>query len=118
MQAVKSKRFVGYVSFPHIDESIRLLGLSLCWLQIFDGFLTWIGVSRFGVGFEGNPFLQHMMENFGAEPTLIGTKIFAISAILFICLCSRNAGWVKLGLILTNALYLVVAVIPWIITLS
>lgn len=119
MQAVKSYSYLGgTVSFPVVDEGTRLLGLSLCWLQIFDGFLTWIGITRYGIGFEGNPFLQRLMLNFGAEPTLVGTKLFAIAAIVFVCIFSRNAKWVKSGLVMTNAIYLILAVIPWIITLS
>lgn len=119
MQAVKSySYFGGTISFPVVDEGIRLLGLSLCWLQIFDGFLTWIGITRYGIGFEGNPFLQSLMFNFGAEPTLVGTKLFAITAIMFVCVFSRNAKWVKSGLIVTNLIYLTLAVIPWIVTLS
>ncbi len=119
MQAVRSYRYLGgSVSFPVVDEGTRLLGLSLCWLQIFDGFLTWIGISRYGIGFEGNPFLQSLMLSFGAESALVGTKLFAITAIVFVCIFSRNAKWVKSGLIMTNAIYLLLAVIPWIVTLS
>jgi hypothetical protein len=119
MQAVRSYRYFGEgISYPVIDEGTRLLGLSLCWLQIFDGFLTWIGITRYGIGFEGNPFLQNLMLNFGPESALIGTKLFAIAAILFVCIFSKNAKWVKSGLIITNAIYLLLAVIPWIVTLS
>lgn len=119
MQAVKSySYFGGIISFPAVDEGVRLLGLSLCWMQIFDGFLTWLGISRYGIGFEGNPFLHNLMLNFGAVPTLIGTKLFAIIAVIFVCVFSQNAKWVKSGLIVTNAIYLILAVIPWIITLS
>jgi uncharacterized membrane protein len=119
MLAVRSySYFGGIISFPAVDEGTRLLGLSLCWLQIFDGFLTWIGVTRYGIGFEGNPFLQNLMLSFGAEQALIGTKLFAISAIMFVCIFSANAKWVKSGLILTNAIYLILAVIPWMVTLS
>jgi len=119
MQAVRSYRYFGEgVSCPVVDESTRLLGLSLCWLQIFDGFLTWIGVTRYGIGFEGNPFLHNLMLSFGPESALVGTKLFAITAILFVCIFSKNAKWVKSGLIMTNAIYLLLAVIPWIVTLS
>jgi uncharacterized membrane protein len=119
MQAVRSCRYWGgAVSLPVVDEGTRLLCLSLCWLQIFDGFLTWIGITRYGIGFEGNPILQRLMLHFGAESALVGTKLLAITAILFICLFSRNTKWVKPGLIMTNAIYLGLAVIPWIVTLS
>jgi hypothetical protein len=103
--------------FPVVTEDIRLLGISLCWLQIFDGFLTWLGVSRFGINFEGNPLLRNMMISIGTEQALVITKITAICAIIFICFCSQNAKWVKPSLIIANSFYLLIAVIPWIITL-
>jgi uncharacterized membrane protein len=107
----------GVKAYHDIDQEVRFLGLLLCWLQIFDGVLTAIGVSRLGIHFEGNPILRYLMNAHGFEASLFWAKFFCIVAVAFICLFAHRAQWVKSGLSLAIVIYLFVAVVPWVYTL-
>ena len=77
-------------------------------LQAADGLLTYAAVERFGVGAEGNPILATWMLLTGSEAALLGAKALA-------CFCGgvlyvAGVYHVLAGL---SALYLFVAVVPW-----
>lgn len=94
-------------------RKVLIVGAFLSSLQILDGVLTSIGVSRFGVGMEGNPFLRQMMLEFGHIPTLAVLKLFAISIVLGLVLLSRRLTWIPSALGAVSCVYLFAAVIPW-----
>jgi uncharacterized membrane protein len=104
--------------FDNLNEDIRLLGLLLCWLQVFDGLLTAIGMAKYGIEFEGNPLLRYLMYNYGYVNALFFTKLTSIIIIMFICMFASKSTWVKPSLIAVNSIYVFAALIPWIITLS
>ena len=78
-------------------------------LQAADGLLTYAAVERFGPSAEGNPILATWMMLTGSEAALLGAKTLA-------CLCGgvlylAGVYHVLAGL---SALYLFVAVVPWV----
>jgi arginine exporter protein ArgO len=77
-------------------------------LQLADGVLTYAAVTRFGASVEGNPILATWMLITGAAPALIGAKLLACGcgAVLY----ATGVHGVLAGL---SALYLFVAVVPW-----
>jgi hypothetical protein len=77
-------------------------------LQAADGLLTYLAVERFGVGAEGNPILAAWILLTGSGPALVCAKLLA-------CACggvlyAAGGYHVLAGL---SALYLVVAIMPW-----
>jgi hypothetical protein len=91
------------VSFGRITLSIFVL------CQACDGLLTYFAVSSFGHGVEGNPILATWMTLAGAGPTLLVAKLAA-------CACGvvLYAHGTYRALATLTALYLVLAVAPWI----
>ena len=82
-------------------------------LQFIDAILTGIGISHFGHSAEGNPFLRHLMGNFGVIPVLLITKLAAIGIIFALYRLSIRVSWVPLALKLVCAVYVFGAVVPW-----
>jgi hypothetical protein len=77
-------------------------------LQAADGLLTYAAVERFGTVAEGNPILATWIMLTGSATALIGAKTVACmcGAVLYV----TGVHHVLLGL---SALYLFVAVVPW-----
>lgn len=90
------------------------LGAFLISLQVFDGLLTSKGMARFSIQAEGNAILRFLMKEYGVECALIGAKIFAIGACVFITAVARRILWVKSVIALLSVIYLCFAIIPWI----
>ena len=86
----------------------RLWLLVFIVLQAADGLLTYVAVERFGVGAEGNPILATWILLTGSAPALIGAKLLA-------CACGGvlYAAGVHSVLAGLSALYLLMAVVPW-----
>ena len=81
--------------------------------QATDGLLTYFAVSAFGHGVEGNPILATWMTLAGAGPTLLVAKFGA-------CACGLvlYARGTHRALATLTAMYLLVAVAPWLYFLS
>ena len=77
--------------------------------QALDGVLTYVGVSTYGRGMEGNPALAWLMTVIGQGPALAMAKTVASG---FGIALHLNAGH-RIIAILT-AFYIAVAVLPWI----
>jgi hypothetical protein len=80
--------------------------------QASDGVLTYIGVSTFGPGIEGNPLIVWLMGTLGDGPGLATAKLAA--GVLGIALHLSD---VHKAVALLAGFYLVVAVGPWVAVL-
>ena len=89
------------------------IGCFLALLQLLDGVLTSIGISRYGLSVEGNPFLRNIMEQWGHIPTLALLKISAILVIVFLTVVSYRLTWVKNAMGAVSFIYLLLAIVPW-----
>jgi hypothetical protein len=78
-------------------------------LQCFDGVATYIGWERFG---EANPLLRAGFEAFGAAPTLVGAKLFAVGLLLLIARVPYRT-MVGVGLTFTLTAYTALSLVPW-----
>ncbi len=97
-----------------VDTSdVLFLGIVLGLLQLADGVLTSIGVSRFGVGIEGNPLLRVLMTEFGHVPTLAMLKSFALFVVFGLTLLGLRLPWVKSAMGALTCIYLFAAILPW-----
>ena len=89
------------------------LAFFLAFLQVLDGVLTSIGISRFGVNAEGNILLRSLMLQIGHVTALFMVKTTAIAIVGILAVVSREVAWVRSALGFVALLYLVVAIIPW-----
>jgi uncharacterized membrane protein len=85
---------------------VALVGFLLA--QVFDGALTYVGVSAYGPHVEANPLLAWLMSAVGHGPALTGSKI--VAAAFGIAL---HLGSVHRAVALLTLFYLVVAIVPW-----
>jgi hypothetical protein len=77
--------------------------------QACDGVLTYVGVTQYGVQFEGNPLLEWMMLAMGQGPALAAAK--GVAGLFGIAL---HLGSVHRVVAALAAFYIAVAVVPWI----
>lgn len=94
-------------------KSVFVMGMALAFLQILDGFLTSMGMDRFGVQMEGNALLRELMIQFGHVPTLTVVKLCSITLVLLLIVNSKKVPWVKNALGAINCVYIVFAIAPW-----
>ena len=77
-------------------------------MQLLDGVLTYVGVSAFGIGIEGNPIVAALMKHLGHGLGLLSAKVAA--AVLGVCLHLHEIHSV---VALLAGFYLTAAVAPW-----
>lgn len=76
--------------------------------QACDGVLTYVGVSIYGIGMEGNPLLAWLMERIGEGPALAAAKGMAGAFGIALHLTAVHRVLAAL-----SAFYVAVAIIPW-----
>ncbi len=113
---MSEKRNIFTLSLPteHFRKvEMWTLASAMIILQVLDGFLTFFGVSTFGIEFEGNPLLRFLMEHWGAAFSLFVMKSLAIIAVIFMYFSEIKENLVKNGLWSLTAFYLICAIMPW-----
>ena len=101
----------GGVSFSH--KALKL-GCALFACQVFDGILTYFGLTMLGVGMEGNQFLRRLMEAYGAAPVLFAIKTGAVALVVTLTFHAHKRRWIRPLIFMLIAIYLLMAVLPWI----
>jgi len=94
-------------------DRLMFVAFFLILMQIMDGVLTSIGISRFGVSMEGNPFLRSLMANFGHIPTLTIVKLIAVAMVVLLACVAEKLSWGRKAMEVLCGIYLFGAVIPW-----
>jgi hypothetical protein len=89
-----------------IFGDVALIGFLLA--QVFDGALTYVGMSAFGPTVEANPLLGWLMSVVGQGPALTGSKVVAAAFGIALHLSS-----VHRAVALLTLFYIVVAIVPW-----
>ena len=95
---------------------IRVLGIALVMLQVADGVLTYIGVTK-KVASEGNPILAYFMHEYGVLETLLVAKVLAIFIVIILTRLAMHNAAVRQGLIFIAVIYTSLAILPWSILL-
>jgi hypothetical protein len=114
-----AKRNVAILSHPRTTASeIALLGFIVAVLQVADGVLTGVGMAHFGLHMEGNIILRTLMHHLGYVPALLLVKTIAVGVVASLCIHGWRVRWLKHALRGIIALYLFVAVIPWVVLLT
>lgn len=87
--------------------------LAFVLVQCADAWLTAIGIGRFGIAIEANPILGWYVGAFGAGIALGAAKLMAVgcAGALYAQACHRT-------LTALTLLYVVVAIVPWMLTLQ
>ena len=96
-----------------LSVNAMVLGTILIILQAADGILTSIGVSRFGLAAEGNPFLRHLMGEFGHIPTLMILKLIAVVIIIGLVRTAQRLPWINGAIGAVSCIYVFAAIVPW-----
>jgi uncharacterized membrane protein len=91
---------------PPLFGNIAIVAFLLA--QIFDGIFTYIGVSTYGVGVEGNPLIVTLMTTFGHGTALVSAKM--VAAFLGVCLHLYE---IHSAVALLAGFYFAVAILPW-----
>ena len=98
--------------FFRLQIILGLAGLLIA-LQIFDGILTYMGVSRLGIEAEGNSILSNYMHIFGVAQTLVVAKLFGILLILGLVRFSNQVRWLPVAMGALAFMYTSAAIVPW-----
>src|SRR5687768_9744674 len=77
-------------------------------VQCLDGAFTYVGVSAYGLGVEGNPIVAGLMAQLGHGAGLLSAKLTA--SFLGICLHLRQ---VHVAVAVLTGFYLTAAIAPW-----
>ncbi len=108
------------LNYSDIDASHALLRKDAVWLggililcQALDGFLTSVGIDRFGIGVEGNPLLRNLMEEFGHIPVLALLKTSAVALVIIMTLLASRMLWIRHAMLAVTGVYLLAAIVPW-----
>lgn len=96
-----------------VETEALVFGSLLCVLQALDGYLTSLGVNRFGIEVEANPLIRYLMFSIGEIQALALIKSLAFVAILLLMFLAHRLNWVSKAMGVVAALYLLVAIIPW-----
>lgn len=102
--------------FSPVKAPVRkafFLGIILCVFQALDGVLTLVGVNRFGIDFEGNPFIRSLMEQFGHVPVLGLLKGLAVLMVIGLVFSAKRLPWVNNAMGALSCIYLIAAILPW-----
>jgi uncharacterized membrane protein len=89
---------------------VALLFINL-WLQVFDGFATYVGVSA-GYG-EGNPLVAATFAHLGLGPALCLAKASACLCIVLIWSLGPRSALAMPALVGTAITYVIASVAPW-----
>lgn len=100
------------------SRDVIFLGVFLASLQIFDGVLTSMGVSKWGLRAEANPVLRELMGAIGPESTLLVVKGTAVFVVLVLTILAKRLYWMKDVIAILSCLYLFAAIIPWLFLLG
>jgi hypothetical protein len=79
------------------------------WVQVADGWLTYLGIRTYGLAVEANPLIGWYIAVYGAAGALIGAKAAAVicGAILHLTARHQIIGLLTVG-------YLAAAIWPWV----
>jgi len=92
---------------PSLFGNVAIVAFLLA--QCLDGIFTYIGVSIYGLGVEGNPLIASMMVNLGHGTALLAAKM--VAAMLGVCL---HLFEIHSAVALLAGFYFAVAILPWI----
>lgn len=106
---------VGKIS---VSQKAFILGTALVICQMLDGLLTYLGLRIFGISMEGNAFLRELMNAYGTAPVLFAVKLFAIAVVVLLTFQAHRRRWIRPLIFFVVAVYVCLAVLPWIYIIS
>ncbi|HQH27418.1 MAG TPA: DUF5658 family protein [Oligoflexia bacterium] len=113
--AVGAGRGEEFSNYSHLipGRKALLIGSVLCLFQLLDGLLTSIGVSRFGLEIEGNPWVRFLMQEYGCITALGTVKLFAVAVVIFLTFFTNRIPWLNSAMGALSCAYLLMAILPW-----
>lgn len=86
-------------------------------VQILDGILTYIGITRFGELAEGNPLVQYLIMRLGVLFGILLPKSLAILSTIPLNKVAYTNDTIRAGLAFTIIFYSILAILPWTVIL-
>lgn len=114
----ENKPHADVLAEKHLTFEVLHTALFLIILQIADTVYTLLGVSRHGLGMEGNVLLRNLMEHYGAFQGLIMVKALALLMVFCLAHIALTNTWVKNAMYAICVIYLFAAIFPWAYILS
>lgn len=96
-----------------LSKKAFYLGAALALCQLFDGFLTYLGLEMQGLHMEGNTFLRELMRAYGTAPVLFVAKLVAVILVVVLTTYAHRRRWLRPLIAALVAVYLILAVVPW-----
>jgi hypothetical protein len=100
------------------SRALIYFAIFLASLQIMDGMLTSIGMARFGINNEGNPFLRTLMMHMDPDKALVVVKTAAVLLVVSLSVVARHLSWVRDLIGVLSCVYLFAAIIPWVYVIT
>jgi uncharacterized protein DUF5658 len=94
------------------SQFANVIWIAFVLTQIFDGLLTYIGISTLGPNVEANPVLSWYIAATGVTLTVIGAKLFALGCGAVLHLLARHG-----CIAVLTGLYVAAALWPWAVVL-
>jgi Domain of unknown function (DUF5658) len=94
------------------SQFANVIWIAFVLTQIFDGLLTYIGISTLGPTVEANPVLSWYIAATGVTLAVIGAKLFALGCGAVLHLLARHG-----CIAVLTGLYLAAALWPWAVVL-
>jgi uncharacterized membrane protein len=87
--------------------------ICVCAAQFLDGFLTYCGMTKFGIAAEGNALVRFLMDYMGVAEALITVKLFSVYVVVFLCLRDVSQNFLRIAFKSISIFYFVFAICPW-----
>ncbi|PWT81973.1 MAG: hypothetical protein C5B57_09465 [Blastocatellia bacterium] len=94
------------------SQFANVIWIAFVLTQIFDGVLTYVGISTLGPNVEANPVLSWYIAATGVTLAVIGAKLFALGCGAVLHLLARHG-----CIALLTGLYVAAALWPWAVVL-
>ena len=111
-RAIDTSKAAGSINQLQAERAFAF-GSFLCLLQAADGWLTSVGMARFGTSMEGNPLLRALMEQLGHVPALTIVKLLAIVVVVLLTIQAKRKPWVGNAMGALSCIYVFLAIVPW-----
>ena len=100
-----------------MSRNVLVLGSLLIACHIADGYLTFKGISNLGLMREANPYVGRLVAQHGVIPGIIIVKSAGVGITLILMWLSNSRRWLRPFITAAIAMYVSLALVPWMVAL-
>ncbi len=101
------------VNRSSVSRNVLVMGGLLLACHVADGFLTFAGITTFGLTSEANPYVGRLMATHGVIPGIFIVKTVGVALTLLVMWLAHTRRWLRPFITMSVGAYLVLAVVPW-----